>query len=70
MSILIADSGATKCEWCIINNGKKQKIKTIGISPYFLKPDEIVLLINNRRHVFFVIIAFLDLIRMENEIIL
>lgn len=48
MSILIADSGATKCEWCIINNGKKQKIKTIGISPYFLKPDEIVLLINTQ----------------------
>src|SRR5579872_568074 len=36
MNILIADSGATKCEWCLLHNGKKQKIETQGISPYFL----------------------------------
>ena len=36
MNILIADSGATKCEWCLLQNGKRRKIETQGISPYFL----------------------------------
>lgn len=36
MNILIADSGATKCEWCLLYNGKEKKIETQGISPYFL----------------------------------
>jgi N-acetylglucosamine kinase-like BadF-type ATPase len=36
MNILIADSGATKCEWCLLQNGKKKKVDTQGISPYFL----------------------------------
>ncbi|MBS1665041.1 MAG: N-acetylglucosamine kinase [Bacteroidetes bacterium] len=36
MNILIADSGATKCEWCLLQEGKKKKIDTQGISPYFL----------------------------------
>jgi glucosamine kinase len=38
---LIADSGATKAEWCLLNNGKKKTIFTQGISPYFLSSDEI-----------------------------
>ncbi|MES1220281.1 MAG: N-acetylglucosamine kinase [Bacteroidota bacterium] len=38
---LIADSGATKAEWCLINNGKIKSIITKGISPYFLSPEEI-----------------------------
>ena len=38
---LIADSGATKCEWCLLNDGKKKKIITQGISPYFLSEDQI-----------------------------
>jgi N-acetylglucosamine kinase-like BadF-type ATPase len=43
MSIkLIADSGATKCEWCLVQNGKKKTIFTQGISPYFLKEAQIV----------------------------
>lgn len=43
---LIADSGATKCEWCVTENGrKKKKIITQGISPYFLTGDEIVALL-------------------------
>lgn len=41
---LIADSGATKCEWCLLNNGKKKIILTQGISPYFLNSEQIVLL--------------------------
>lgn len=39
---LIADSGATKCEWCLIeNNGKNTTINTTGISPYFLNAEQI-----------------------------
>lgn len=48
MSIkLIADSGATKCEWCLINNGRKKTFFTIGISPYFLSGDQIIELLTN-----------------------
>ncbi len=42
---LIADSGATKCEWCLLHEGKKKKILTQGISPYFLGQEEIVALL-------------------------
>src|SRR5579875_2004793 len=45
MSSLIADSGATKAEWCLVNNGKKKKIFTQGISPYFLNINEIAELV-------------------------
>lgn len=38
---LIADSGATKAEWCLLSNGKKKTIFTQGISPYFLDTDQI-----------------------------
>lgn len=38
---LIADSGATKCEWSLIGDGKKKKVITMGISPYFLSQNEI-----------------------------
>ena len=41
MAILLADSGATKCEWCLIKNGKQQMVYTQGISPYFLDVGEI-----------------------------
>lgn len=42
MNILIADSGSTKCEWCLLYSDgkkgdiKKKKVATQGISPYFL----------------------------------
>lgn len=39
---LIADSGATKCEWCLLYNGKKKKVITQGISPYFLTTVQII----------------------------
>jgi N-acetylglucosamine kinase-like BadF-type ATPase len=42
MAYLIADSGSTKCEWCLISNHKKKKFNTIGISPYFLNQQQIV----------------------------
>ncbi len=38
---LIADSGATKAEWGLINAGKQKIITTPGISPYQQKPEEI-----------------------------
>jgi N-acetylglucosamine kinase-like BadF-type ATPase len=40
-TILIADSGSTKCEWYLLNNGKKKKFFTTGISPYFLNAEQI-----------------------------
>lgn len=42
--ILLADSGATKAEWCLLA-GKKKTIFTQGISPYFLNTDEIASLV-------------------------
>ncbi len=47
MNILIADSGATKCEWCLLQNGKKKIISTQGISPYFLSDLQIESLLRN-----------------------
>jgi N-acetylglucosamine kinase-like BadF-type ATPase len=44
---LIADSGSTKCEWCLLDKGKKKMISTQGISPYFLNADQIVALLQN-----------------------
>jgi glucosamine kinase len=38
---LIADSGATKAEWCLLNKGKKKTIFTSGISPYFLNSVQV-----------------------------
>lgn len=41
-NFIIADSGATKCQWTIVQQNKKKTITTIGISPYFLSTVEIV----------------------------
>lgn len=39
---LIADSGSTKAEWCLVENGRRKKsIITQGISPYFLTGSQI-----------------------------
>lgn len=42
MAYLIADSGATKCEWCLVEKGKAKQFITQGMSPYFLSPVQIV----------------------------
>jgi glucosamine kinase len=42
---LIADSGATKCEWCLLIGDKRKKIVTQGISPYFLNAEQIIALL-------------------------
>jgi N-acetylglucosamine kinase-like BadF-type ATPase len=39
---LIADSGATKAEWCLVVNGKKTPVITQGISPYFFTEEKII----------------------------
>ncbi len=44
--ILIADSGATKCEWRLVQGKKHKTIRTQGISPYFLNADQITALLS------------------------
>ena len=41
MTKLVCDSGATKAEWCLLNNGKRKTFFTQGISPYFLNVEQI-----------------------------
>lgn len=41
MSILIADSGSTKTDWCLIRHQKIKKFSTQGINPYFQLAGEI-----------------------------
>ena len=38
---LIADSGSTKAEWCLLDGKKKKIIYTQGLSPYFLTSEQI-----------------------------
>lgn len=43
MAILIADSGSTKSEWCLLQQGKREKIvETQGASPYFLNESQLI----------------------------
>lgn len=42
---LIADSGATKADWCLLIDGKRKSITTQGISPYFLNTEQITALL-------------------------
>lgn len=43
---LIADSGSTKAEWCLLNGPQPvQTVYTRGISPYFLTAPEVVSLL-------------------------
>jgi len=45
MVTLIADSGATKAEWCLLDKGKRKTVFTQGISPYFLGKEQIASLL-------------------------
>ncbi len=45
---LIADSGSTKAEWCLVGAGKKKTIITDGMSPYFLTTDQLSAIIKNQ----------------------
>lgn len=40
--IIIADSGSTKTDWCVVNHGKQVKrITTEGTNPFFQTEEEI-----------------------------
>ena len=40
--ILIADSGSTKTDWCVVEKGKLiQQISTKGTNPFFQSEEEI-----------------------------
>ena len=39
---LIADSGATKAEWCLLKGKKKKIMFTQGISPYLMTSEQII----------------------------
>ena len=41
VTILIADSGSTKAEWCLLDGKTKRSFETQGISPYFLTATQI-----------------------------
>jgi N-acetylglucosamine kinase-like BadF-type ATPase len=47
MAILIADSGSTKCEWCLMNGNKTEVVITQGLSPYFLNKAQIESVLRN-----------------------
>jgi len=40
-AILIADSGSTKTEWCLLRDKKRKTIITQGLSPYFVTEDQV-----------------------------
>ena len=43
---LIADSGATKAEWCLLKGKKKKTFFTTGISPYLMNTEQMVKMLN------------------------
>lgn len=43
---LIADSGSTKTEWCLLNGKTRKTFYTQGLSPYFLSAEQIEYIIN------------------------
>jgi glucosamine kinase len=43
---LIADSGSTKTEWCLMNGKSAKTFYTQGLSPYFLSAEQIEYVIN------------------------
>jgi N-acetylglucosamine kinase-like BadF-type ATPase len=47
MSILIADIGSTKCEWCLVDGRKQFTYFTQGMSPYFLTAEQMDGVIRN-----------------------
>lgn len=50
---LIADSGATKAEWCLLDGSRKKIVFTQGISPYFLNSEQIQTLLSKELCPFF-----------------
>jgi N-acetylglucosamine kinase-like BadF-type ATPase len=50
---LIADSGSTKTEWCLMNGKSVKTFYTQGLSPYFLSAEQIEYIINEELKVKF-----------------
>lgn len=50
---LIADSGSTKADWCLISGKKKKTFTTQGMSPYFVTAERMQQILNDelRPHV-------------------
>jgi N-acetylglucosamine kinase-like BadF-type ATPase len=46
-NILVAESGSTKTDWCLLQNGKKKMLQTQGINPFFLQEKEILSIFAN-----------------------
>ena len=47
--IIIADSGSTKTDWCVVNQGTQVKqITTEGTNPFFQTEEEISLVIKDK----------------------
>lgn len=44
---LIADSGSTKTEWCLLQGKTRKSIYTQGLSPYFLSAEQIEYVMEN-----------------------
>jgi len=47
MSILIADSGATKTEWCFNTGGEFETVFTEGLNPYYHTTESIASVVKN-----------------------
>ncbi len=45
-TLLLAESGSTKTDWCIIKDGKAKHYNTQGINPFFLTSGEIAEIFN------------------------
>ncbi|XZF16639.1 N-acetylglucosamine kinase [Chitinophagaceae bacterium MMS25-I14] len=51
VSLLLAESGSTKTDWCLIRNGKKSaEFRTGGINPLLQTPEQILSLLDEELH--------------------
>ena len=38
--IIIADSGSTKTDWCLLEGAQAACVRTVGMNPYFQSEEE------------------------------
>ncbi|MEY4876025.1 MAG: hypothetical protein RL708_1174 [Bacteroidota bacterium] len=55
---LIADSGSTKTDWCLIDGNKFSYFKTQGLNPYFLNQIQIAEILKNELQIQLPVIEF------------
>ncbi len=47
--ILLADSGSTKTDWVLLENGKTvESFRTQGLNPYFVQTDDVIAILKER----------------------